>query len=518
MIQCDRFFSSLRKFVINAICIGSGLVLLYLSAAALLSTCDMNMENEVSENIVFQWDHIILNLSALIVGLALIFLLNRFSVKWDATVSLGILLIWTVVLGTLWVISARSAPTFDSFRVTSAAQEAADTGRIFSSDLIFYLSCYPFQLGYVLWSEIFIRLFRLNGNYLPLEIINVLCLALAYFAIDRIVATIKKDNTVRILTHVLLAACLPPILFCTFLYGNIPGLSFGVLAIWMTLQFLEKKKWYYAAAGAVFISVSVCLKLNNSILLVAIVSMVLVDAICKRDWRPLIYVLTAVLLSTFMKTSVKALYEKRSGVDFGDGIPMMCWMAMGLSEGYTTSGWYQGSYTITAFRNFDKDPVLTGENAKKVIRERLTHFREDPVDFINFFSKKALSQWNEPSYQSLWTNQVRAVYGERGIIASWACGKGEYAVKGYMNLYQQLILFGAVLGAGFAMREKSFGIAVLLLTFFGGFLYHLLFEAKSQYAITYFILLIPIAALGLADFVKWISSLDYKSLLQIRKQ
>ena len=218
MIQCDRFFSSLRKFVINAICIGSGLVLLYLSAAALLSTCDMNMENEVSENIVFQWDHIILNLSALIVGLALIFLLNRFSVKWDATVSLGILLIWTVVLGTLWVISARSAPTFDSFRVTSAAQEAADTGRIFSSDLIFYLSCYPFQLGYVLWSEIFIRLFRLNGNYLPLEIINVLCLALAYFAIDRIVATIKKDNTVRILTHVLLAACLPPILFCTFLY------------------------------------------------------------------------------------------------------------------------------------------------------------------------------------------------------------------------------------------------------------------------------------------------------------
>ena len=51
MIQCDRFFSSLRKFVINAICIGSGLVLLYLSAAALLSTCDMNMENEVSENI-----------------------------------------------------------------------------------------------------------------------------------------------------------------------------------------------------------------------------------------------------------------------------------------------------------------------------------------------------------------------------------------------------------------------------------------------------------------------------------
>ena len=32
----------------------------------------------------------------------------------------------------------------------------------------------------------------------------------------------------------------------------------------------------------------------------------------------------------------------------------------------------------------------------------------------------------------------------------------------------------------------------------GGLLYHLLFEAKSQYALPYFVLLVPLAAWGLS--------------------
>ena len=35
--------------------------------------------------------------------------------------------------------------------------------------------------------------------------------------------------------------------------------------------------------------------------------------------------------------------------------------------------------------------------------------------------------------------------------------------------------------------------------FIGGFLFHLFWEAKSQYTITYFVLLIPYCAKGLMD-------------------
>ena len=46
-------------------------------------------------------------------------------------------------------------------------------------------------------------------------------------------------------------------------------------------------------------------------------------------------------------------------------------------------------------------------------------------------------------------------------------------------------------------RKRS-GLCLLLpLIFFGGALYHLLFEAKSQYAFPYAVLLLPIAAMGI---------------------
>ena len=37
---------------------------------------------------------------------------------------------------------------------------------------------------------------------------------------------------------------------------------------------------------------------------------------------------------------------------------------------------------------------------------------------------------------------------------------------------------------------------VFLLTIIGGFFYHLFFEAKSQFIFPYFILMIPLAAIG----------------------
>ena len=42
--------------------------------------------------------------------------------------------------------------------------------------------------------------------------------------------------------------------------------------------------------------------------------------------------------------------------------------------------------------------------------------------------------------------------------------------------------------------------AVLPLIVFGGMLYHLIFEAKSQYAYVYAVLLFPLAAFGFGEF------------------
>ena len=143
------------------------------------------------------------------------------------------------------------------------------------------------------------------------------------------------------------------------------------------------------------------------------------------------------------------------------------------------------------------DSDAAAEASKTVIQERLEVFKEDKAYTNDFFAKKIASQWNEPSYQSIWTNQVRGRYGEPGKLAEWVMGEGEARVKSYMNAFQQLIFLLSAIGAIFMMRRRRVELSLIPIVILGGFLYHALFEAKSQYAITYFILMIPIAVYGL---------------------
>ena len=49
-------------------------------------------------------------------------------------------------------------------------------------------------------------------------------------------------------------------------------------------------------------------------------------------------------------------------------------------------------------------------------------------------------------------------------------------------------------------RRRDMESSLLPLIILGGLLYHLLFEAKSQYALPYFVLMIPMAAFGFGWF------------------
>ena len=57
----------------------------------------------------------------------------------------------------------------------------------------------------------------------------------------------------------------------------------------------------------------------------------------------------------------------------------------------------------------------------------------------------------------------------------------------------------------------TFGLTALMAAVFGGLLYHLLFEAKSQYLLPYLLMIIPIASVGLTlparSVTEWIQSL-----------
>jgi hypothetical protein len=69
-----------------------------------------------------------------------------------------------------------------------------------------------------------------------------------------------------------------------------------------------------------------------------------------------------------------------------------------------------------------------------------------------------------------------------------------------MNIYQQYIFFAAFVAVLLCFKKKDILCSGILLIVLGGFMYHLIFEAKSQYILPYFVLLCGFSAVG-TDYV-----------------
>ena len=473
-------------------------IMIYLSFASFLETTDMNMNNSMLENVEYHKDNFIFNLVMLVLFSFIVFVYSRLIKRVDVRIIISACIFAVLAMGLVWTFSSLSAPTHDSLIVSRAAYKASlgDYSDIDSD----YFKRFPFQLGYVFFSEIIIRLFNTGDNYLVIEVINVICLAVSYLAVLMSVRIMfGSEKTVKICA-LLMVFCFPAILFCTFTYGNIPGLMFASLAVWQYLGVKGKSlksDILHGVLCALFIGISVSIKKNYMIVMAAILIIAVVRAIERKRFLHLACALLCVISVWGCSAAVVRLYEGRAGCEFGDGIPMISWLAMGLNESEIAPGWYNGKYTVTNFHENGMDTELAAEDSVKEIKERLEFFREDKTYAGDFFGEKIISQWNEPTYQSIWTNQVRGRYGDMGKIASWVCGDGEAKVKGFMDLYMQFVYAMTACAALLIIKKRDIVSALFGVVIIGGFLYHTLFEAKSQYAISYFILMIPLAAYAL---------------------
>jgi hypothetical protein len=183
-------------------------------------------------------------------------------------------------------------------------------------------------------------------------------------------------------------------------------------------------------------------------------------------------------------------------VKLGKGVPQVAWLAMGLQESQMAPGWYN-RYTINTFKSVHFNAEAASAQALQNIDKRLTYFKKNPSAALDFFAKKALSEWNEPSYESLWVSQVKGhMKPVPDFVENVYNGEAGKGLQNYFNMYQQIILIGFLFALINSFRKSNDLFAFLPLIILGGFLYHLLFEAKSQYILVYFVMLVPYAAYG----------------------
>lgn len=499
MATGDRFART-QAWCVRILCALLFGILVFLSVVSLLGTTRMNLDNDWRENVVYVIDNLPLNL-VMLAACALLFRLLRPIIGRAPTRYLAAgMCLFTLAVGTLWILSARSAPGEDAWILADAAGDFArgDYSRLLADEHYFTHSTY--QLGFVLYSEIWLRLFGLADGLMPMQGFNLICLCVIQLALVWTAAALFRDRLVTNLTALLLALFLPAILFTTLVYGNLPGLACGVCALAALVRYLQQGQKRYAVLAAAAIALASVLKPNNQILLVAMVLVLGLHLLRERRLFHGVAIVLCVGLTLLSSRLVVKQYEWRSGAAIGSGNPQICWAAMGMNDSYIAPGWYDSEFSYGLFDRNQHDAAATSKEALASIGGRLQTFWRDP-DYANgFFFEKIVSQWNEPSYQSIWVSQARPHYGQPNALAA-AVYDGDlgWAVTGYMNAYQQLLFAAATLGLwGLLRRERRLPVLLLPLTIFGGFLYHLIFEAKSQYVLPYVILLIPIAAYGLA--------------------
>ena len=197
--------------------------------------------------------------------------------------------------------------------------------------------------------------------------------------------------------------------------------------------------------------------------------------------------------------AVTAWYAQKGGVTFRANVSMWARLAMGMQESPIAAGWYN-NYTE---RFFSADVTAEQEKAQALadIGAQLCRMRENPAAALAFYREKLLTQWLEPACDMLWSGQlsekagrytgvIRGIYGAPGALRGW--------MEGYMDAMQTAVYALAAVGGVCALRKKG-GAALLMIpvTMLGGALYHLIFEAKAQYAYPYMVYMLPLAAAGL---------------------
>ena len=145
------------------------------------------------------------------------------------------------------------------------------------------------------------------------------------------------------------------------------------------------------------------------------------------------------------------------------------------------------------------------------LKEVLSQFAAEPGLFLRFLREKLLTQWLEPTCGSLWYGNLNGQHGPLAALAAKIYTQGgalRAVLEGYMNVFQQaLYLLACAGGASLLRREKRSGFLVLLLSVLGGLLYHLIFEAKSQYSYMYMVMLLALAAQGALVIEGWLMRL-----------
>lgn len=366
---------------------------------------------------------------------------------------------------------------------------------------------YPWLNSLTLFLVPEVFLFGIEGGAVAFRIINLVMILFASYSLYGFCQETKLNSTITSIIYILY---LPLELYVFFVYGNIVCLSLSIFAIWQAVIYLNTNRKKAALLCAAAISVAALFKDNALIMLIAILIVFLIYGLVNRQYKRLFWIPIMITAYIFCSITVDLVIEGITGEKVPSGVDIYGHLAMGVSEGERANGWYN-SYAFNAYVESGFDYNLYQEIAKEAFLQKTEIFFNNPIYAIEFFSKKTASQWNNPTFQSIWVQQRMLA-----LLSAQEAADYPLYIDGastnmlfyyFFNLVQSMILFGSLCFFVFDARKLPLPTLIPAIAFIGGFIFQLFWEGKAQYTLLFFIMLFPYAATGLVSLLQRLNML-----------
>lgn len=531
----NTFSQKLYTFSCRFIQFCSLLLSFLLFTGAFLCTC--YSEDMESQLVLTKWDNPIWGVLGMAVFLGILsgilFLLFRHTVS-PVKILRTLILLWCIGLGGTLIVFSRTVPAADALSVYSIAEALArgDTSVIHPTQS--YLSYYPQQIGLTAFFEILIRFWKLlpwdvpAWHFIKCLYTALLCVIICFQ--ERTVHLLWKNEKADCIYLILAGSNLPFLMYSSFVYGEIPSFAAASAGLYYLLKLLasyrvppypaenipggidslekclKRKRVSWAVLAVMGLALSVMLRKNNLILMIAALIVLFLEWFRGRHHALLAVGLACLCCCLGILPLIQKVYELRAGSELNSGVTAMSYLAMGMQESSRADGWYNG-FNINTYQEAGMDSGLANEISRQAISERMRVFRENPGYAAGFYLHKHLSQWSDGTYAS--RQATLATYGGRnGFFTSLYEGSLSRRFIGYCNVYQN-ILYLSVLTCFLTMLKKPgggdlpvLGLYLCFIAVMGGFLFHILWEANARYIFLYSLLLLPYAARGILTLLE----------------
>ena len=279
-----------ESVLVGLVCAVLALLFAYLCVYGSIFTSTIAEKHYTVETIVQVQDQPLFSLLGLLVACGILWLFSKVEGKIPLRAMVIFSLVWAALLGTLWVLAVRTEPRADAAEIVDAARQAMSRNYTELKRKDGYMNRHPYQLGFMAFSQLLQTIFG-PKNYLALQLVNVAFLTLAYGGTLWLLWLMtKKARTVRY-GALLLLLCLQPILYVTFLYGNMASIACTLWAMCCLCRLArDGGAWRLIPAG-LLCGLSVMMKPNGWIPVIAMLIVTGLWFLSEKKWKllPLLF-------------------------------------------------------------------------------------------------------------------------------------------------------------------------------------------------------------------------------------